>query len=64
VKPLSFVIITYNRPGDALELLQNISTLNDANVLLQDVILVNNASTSDYSEVKQYAEIHTELPFK
>lgn len=64
MKPLSFVIITYNRPDDALELLQNITTLNQAKHLLQDVVLVNNASTSDYSAVKQYAETHTELPFK
>lgn len=64
MKPLSFVIITYNRPDDALELLQNISTLNEAKELLQDVIIVNNASTSDYSAVKHYASTHTELPFQ
>jgi len=64
VKPLSFVIITYNRPADTLELLQNISTLNDAAELLQDVIVVNNASTSDYAEVKKYATQTTHLPFQ
>jgi GT2 family glycosyltransferase len=64
VKPLSFVIITYNRPDDALELLQNISGLNDAAALLEDVIVVNNASTSDYSVVKTYATENVDLPFK
>jgi GT2 family glycosyltransferase len=54
LKPLSFIIITYNRPRDALELLQNISKLNQAAELLQDVIVVNNASTDDYSIVKNY----------
>ncbi len=59
---MSFVIITYNRPADTLELLQNISELNRANELLQDVILVNNASSEDYSTVKQFH--HPNLPLQ
>lgn len=54
MKPLSFIIITYNRPKDALELLQNISKLQDAAELLQDLVVVNNASTDDYSAVKNF----------
>lgn len=64
MKPLSFVIITYNRPADTLELLQNISTLNDAKELLEDVIVVNNASTSDYTDVKDYVASQTDLSFQ
>ena len=64
MKPLSFVIITYNRPDDTLELLQNISTLAVANELLQDVIVVNNASTSDYTAVRSYVHSNTGLPFQ
>lgn len=60
MKPLSFIIITYNRPKDALELLQNISRLSGAYELLQDVIVVNNASTDDYSLVKNFH--HPDLP--
>ncbi len=62
MKPLSFVIITYNRPADTLELLQNISELNRANELLQDVILVNNASSEDYTTVRQFH--HPNLPLQ
>jgi GT2 family glycosyltransferase len=61
VKPLSFIIITYNRPADALELLQNIVQLNDAPQLLEEVILVNNASTDDYSAVKAFAAAETRV---
>ncbi len=64
MKPLSFVIITYNRPGDTLELLKNISTLNDAELLLQDVIVVNNDSADDYTEVKKYVAKTTNIPFQ
>lgn len=62
MKPLSFIIITYNRPGDMLELLQNISTLNNAADLLQEVIVVNNCSTEDYSAVKEYIKATPQLP--
>ncbi len=64
MKLLSFIIITYNRPADTLELLQNISTLNRASELLQDVILVNNASTENYDAVKNYVAENTAIPFQ
>lgn len=64
MKPLSFIVITYNRPGDMLELLKNISQLDRASELLQEVIVVNNASTSDYTAVREYININTQLPFK
>lgn len=63
MKPLSFIIITYNRPDDALELLQNISGLDQAGELLEEVILVNNASAADYSQVKNFIQ-SSPLPFK
>lgn len=65
MKPISFIIITYNRVADTLELLQNICTLNKASALLQDVILVNNASTDDYSVVKDFIhEQQHSIPFQ
>jgi GT2 family glycosyltransferase len=64
LKPLSFVIITYNRPGDALELLRNITTLNNAAELLEDVIIVNNASTESYDAVKQFIAANTQINFR
>lgn len=63
MKPLSFIIITYNRPEDTLELLYNISSLNRANELLEDIIVLNNASTANYNEVKEYIEDNDHLPF-
>ncbi|MCE3283462.1 MAG: hypothetical protein K0Q66_2199, partial [Chitinophagaceae bacterium] len=64
MKPLSFVIITYNRPADTLELLQNISKLNQASALLEDVIVVNNASTTDYQEVREFISLTPDIPFR
>lgn len=54
MNPISIVIITYNRPKDTLELLQNISNLEAINELLHEVVLVNNASTTDYNDVNTF----------
>lgn len=64
MKPIAFIIITYNRPEDALALLKNIAQLDKAADLLEEVILVNNASTTDYSAVEQYISAHPQFPFR
>jgi GT2 family glycosyltransferase len=64
LKSLGFIIITYNRPADMLELLQNISQLDDAGALLEEIVVVNNASTADYGPVKDYIAMTPQLPFR
>lgn len=64
MKPLSFVIITYNRPADMLELAKNITQLDKASELLEEVIIVNNASTQNYSELIKYIGLTPEIPFR
>lgn len=64
MKPLSFIIITYNRPDDALELLQNIAGLDDAAALLEEIILVNNRSSVSYNKVQEYIQSQPAFPFK
>ena len=54
MNPISIVIITYNRPKDTLELLQNIANLEAINELLHEVVLVNNASTTNYYDVETF----------
>ncbi|UYQ95894.1 glycosyltransferase [Chitinophaga horti] len=63
MKPLSIIIITYNRPDDTLFLLNNIAGLRDAAALLESVIIVNNASSADYSEVTNFIATHPQIPF-
>lgn len=50
---ISIIIITYNRPGDTLSLLRDLRALRHPH-LLQEIILLNNASTADYSPVSEY----------
>lgn len=52
MKPLTVIIITYNRPDDLAMLVRNLAAQKQADALLEEVIVVNNASTADYSEVK------------
>ena len=60
---ISIVIITYNRPSDMLELAQNISRLENAE-LLADIIIVNNHSSESYKTVEDYIETQQHLPFR
>lgn len=46
-----------------MELLQDISQLENINALLQDVVVVNNASTSSYEIVKHFISTAHHLPF-
>ena len=64
MKPLSFIIITFNRAADLLELLQNISSLDRVNDLLEEVVVLNNASTDDYSTVKNFIKSNPAFPVK
>lgn len=54
LKPLSIVIITYNRPADVLFLLHNITQQKNATELLDKVVVIDNASTADYTPVTEY----------
>lgn len=47
-----------------LELLKNISQLDRAAELLQEVIVVNNASSVDYSAIREYIAATTHIPFR
>ncbi len=60
-KRISILIITYNRPADLLELLQNINTQSGFDSVVEEILLLNNASTDDYTPVKQYIKQHPEL---
>jgi GT2 family glycosyltransferase len=63
MKPISFVIITYNRPDDALELARNISGLEKLNELVEEVVIVNNRSSVSYEPLEAFIAAHPDLPF-
>lgn len=64
MKPLSLVIITYNRPDDMLALAQNIGRLEGVGEWVEEVIIVNNQSTISYQPVTDFIASHPDLPFR
>jgi GT2 family glycosyltransferase len=63
MKPLSIVIITYNRPDDMLALAENISQLEGIKEWAAEVIIVNNQSTASYGAVEAFIADHPAIPF-
>lgn len=47
-----------------LALAENIAGLDQAEVLLEEVIIVNNASSKDYTPVRNFITAHPAIPFK
>lgn len=64
MKPISFVIITYNRPDDVLELARNISGLDELDELVEEVVIVNNRSSVSYEPLEAFIAAHPAIPFK
>lgn len=64
MKPLSFVIITYNRPDDMLALAENISGLDGLSELVEEVIVVNNQSSLSYQPVEDFINAHPAVRFR
>ena len=64
MKPISFVIITYNRPGDALDLAGHISRLDGLAELVEEVLIVNNRSSVSYQSLEDFIAVHPHIPFR
>ncbi len=58
---LSVLIITYNRPEDTLELLENLCTQINYDSSVGEILLLNNNSTVSYDIVEMYIKEHPEL---
>lgn len=61
---LSILIISYNRSNDLLELLGDITRLQQKETLLKEVIVINNKSTEDYKPVEDFIALHPQVPFR
>ena len=61
---ISILIITYNRPADLLELLTDISKQSNTDKVVEEILILNNASTESYDAVVNYVNTHPELKAK
>lgn len=58
---ISVLIITYNRSADLLALLRTISTQNRLPDTLEEILILNNASTESYDTITDYAQQNPQL---
>lgn len=63
MKTLSLVIITFNRRADLLELLEDITRLENQDYL-KEVVILNNASTESFNDIEKWIDLHNNIPFK
>jgi GT2 family glycosyltransferase len=61
---ISILIITYNRPADLLELLINLEGQSGTEEVLEEILILNNASTEPYDDVVRYVNTHPLLKAK
>ena len=61
---LSILIITYNREADTLDLLKNLQAQADYEQYVGEVLVLNNASTVSYDELKGFVAAHPELKIR
>jgi GT2 family glycosyltransferase len=58
---ISILIITYDRPADLLELLKNLAAQTNTDEVLEEILVLNNASAVPYTEVTDYINTHPQL---
>jgi GT2 family glycosyltransferase len=61
VHRLSLLIVTFNRPDELLDLLENVAGQQRASELLAETLILDNGTTADYSKVWDFANRHDEL---
>jgi len=64
MKPISVVIITYNRPDDALDLARNISRLEGLEEWVEEVTLSIIDPTVSYQPLEDFIAAHPAIPFR
>ena len=53
---ISILIITFNRPADVLDLLKDLNKQVYSDDVLEEILILNNASTESYEEVVNYIQ--------
>lgn len=61
---ISILILTYNRAKDLQAFIENIALQEDLDSCVGEILILNNNSTEDYSEVERCIETHSKLPIK
>jgi GT2 family glycosyltransferase len=61
---LSLLVVTFNRPADLLDLLQSVATQEGAREVLEEVLILDNGTSADYTKCWDFVSRHPELPIR
>lgn len=61
---LSVLVVTFNRPDDLLELLQSVVGQEGADGVLEEMLILDNGTTLDYTRCWDFLRQHPELPIR
>ena len=61
---LSLLVVTFNRPDDLLDLLQSVADQNGAAEVLEEMLVLDNGTTVDYTRCWDFVNRHQELPIR
>jgi GT2 family glycosyltransferase len=61
---LSLLVVTFNRPADLLDLLQSVAEQEDATGVLEEMLVLDNGTSVDYTQCWDFVSGHPELPIR
>jgi GT2 family glycosyltransferase len=61
---LSVLVVTFNRPDDLLELLQSMADQEGAAEVLEELLILDNGTSVDYTRCWDFVSRHPELPIR
>jgi GT2 family glycosyltransferase len=61
---LSLLVVTYNRPSDLLDLLQSLADQESASEVLEEMLILDNGTSVNYSKCWDFVRQHPELPIR
>jgi GT2 family glycosyltransferase len=61
---LSVLVVTFNRPDDLLDLLRSVAGQDDADAVLEELLILDNGTSVDYTECCDFVRDHPEIPIR
>jgi GT2 family glycosyltransferase len=61
---VSVLVVTFNRPDDLLDLLQSVAAQEGASEVLEEMLILDNGTSVDYTQCWDFVRQHPELPIR
>jgi GT2 family glycosyltransferase len=61
---LSLLVVTFNRPADLFDLLQSVAEQGSAPDVLEEMLILDNGTSVDYTQCWDFVKRHPELPIR